>query len=108
MCNNKLLIDENEVLRKNNQHLISSNETLSQSQIHYEEKWKKVYHALEFYKDFYFKYVELTLSSLTTKNIDYSRPIENASLRVERKYSLIIIIEKFKKINIFKAFFNFY
>lgn len=82
MCNNKLLIEENELLRKNNIHLISSNETFSQSQIQYEEKWKKVYHALEFYKDFYYKYVDLTLSSLTTKNLDYSKPSENASLRV--------------------------
>lgn len=78
MCNNKLLCEENEILRRTNVQLVSTNETFTRSQQQYEEKWKKVYHALEFYKDFYHKYIDLTLSSLANR----TSPLENASHRV--------------------------
>ena len=71
MGENKLLIEENELLFKNNRGLASINETLVRSQRQYEEKWRKLFHALQFYKEFYHKYLELTLSNVTNKSQDF-------------------------------------
>lgn len=70
MGENKMLIEENESLQKNNAELISINNTLVRSQKQYEEKWRKLYHALQFYKEFYHKYLELVLSNVSDKTKD--------------------------------------
>ena len=68
MGENKIFIEENEILLKNNKELMSMNDTLKRSQKQYEEKWRKLFHALQFYKDFYHKYLELILNNVSNKS----------------------------------------
>lgn len=71
MGDNKILIEENEILRKQHREASAINEILALSQRKYEEKWKKLYHALQFYKDFYHKYLELILSNVSNKTSEF-------------------------------------
>ena len=59
MCNNKILREEIENLKRFNLELMSTNDILIKSNYRYEEKWRKIFHALEFYKEFYHKYIDL-------------------------------------------------
>mmetsp|Transcript_25291 Transcript_25291/g.22305 ORF Transcript_25291/g.22305 Transcript_25291/m.22305 type:complete len:265 (-) Transcript_25291:252-1046(-) len=59
MLNNKILSDELSMLARQNQQFAATNEALVKANKRYEEKWKKIYYSLEFYKEFYHKYIEL-------------------------------------------------
>ena len=59
MINNKLLSDEIANLQRQNMQLSAANEILIKSNQRYEEKWQKIFYTMEFYKDFYDKYIDL-------------------------------------------------
>lgn len=71
MGHNKVLIEQIEAMRNQNKEILAINETLVNSQKKYEEKWRKLYHALVFYKEFYHKYLEEVLSKATNKSQDF-------------------------------------
>jgi hypothetical protein len=59
MINNRLVCEE---LARSQKHLIqvaSTNEILIKANRRYEEKWQKIFYTLEFYKEFYHKYIDL-------------------------------------------------
>ena len=58
MLQNKTLSLENENSKRFNEELEARNQTLIYSAHLYEEKWQKIYHAFEFYKEFYKKMKE--------------------------------------------------
>lgn len=62
MLNNKVLSDELAMLARQNQQFAATNEALVKANTRYEEKWQKVFYSLEFYKEFYQKYLELITS----------------------------------------------
>ena len=110
MGENKLLIEENEQFDKSNKELISINTTLVRSQKQYEEKWRKLYHALQFYKEFYNKYIELVLNNVSNKTQDlqtlerYKEQHSNFELLLRDPEKLIN--EKRKKDEEFGKFVN--
>lgn len=57
--NNNLLSDEIAKLHRQNVTLISQNDTLIKSNKRYEEKAQKMHYTLEFYKEFYEKYMDM-------------------------------------------------
>ena len=59
MINHRLLSEEVSNLQREKQQLCSTNETLIKANKRFEEKWQKVFYSLEFYKDFYHKYMDL-------------------------------------------------
>lgn len=59
MINNNLLSDEIAKLHRQNSTLIAQNETLIKSNKRYEEKAQKMHYTLEFYKEFYEKYMDM-------------------------------------------------
>mmetsp|Transcript_22259 Transcript_22259/g.19100 ORF Transcript_22259/g.19100 Transcript_22259/m.19100 type:complete len:178 (+) Transcript_22259:1089-1622(+) len=59
MINNKLLSDEIAKLQKEHNQLAATNDILVRSNRRYEEKWQKIFYTLEFYKEFYHKYIDL-------------------------------------------------
>nr|BAJ93178.1 predicted protein [Hordeum vulgare subsp. vulgare] len=59
MINNRLISEELARLQKHTRQLITTNEVLIKSNNRYEEKWQKIFYTLEFYKDFYHKYIDL-------------------------------------------------
>lgn len=67
MSSNKLFQEENEFVKHHIAELLSINGHLTRSQQQYEAKWKGLFHALQFYKDFYHKYLELILSNVSNK-----------------------------------------
>lgn len=59
MINNRLLSDQMAQLQRERTQLHATNEILIKSNKRYEEKAQKIYYTLEFYKDFYHKYIDL-------------------------------------------------
>jgi len=65
MINNKLLSDEISSLHRQLMQISSTNEILIKSNRRYEEKWQKIFYTLEFYREFYHKYVDLITKGKT-------------------------------------------
>jgi hypothetical protein len=63
MLYNKTLEIDNENLKRFKVELEARNETLVYSNNLYEERWRKIYHAFDYYKEFYKKYSDNTVSS---------------------------------------------
>lgn len=59
MINNRLISEELTKLQKHTRQLITTNDVLIKSNKRYEEKWQKIFYTLEFYKEFYHKYIDL-------------------------------------------------
>jgi len=59
MINNRLVSEELTKVQKQLMQVVATNEILIKSNKRYEEKWQKLYYTLEFYKDFYHKYIDL-------------------------------------------------
>jgi hypothetical protein len=59
MINNRLISEELARLQKHAKQLITNNDVLIRSNKRYEEKWQKIFYTLEFYKDFYHRYIDL-------------------------------------------------
>jgi hypothetical protein len=57
--NNKIMTDELSSVLRQNVMLGACNETLNKSNKRYEEKWQKIFYTLEFYREFYHKYIDL-------------------------------------------------
>lgn len=71
--NNKSLSDELTKLRRICTDVLATNEILCKSNKRYQEKWDKLFQAMEFYKGFYQKYVDLITGSkglIKTTNIE--------------------------------------
>ncbi len=65
MINNKLLSDEISNLHRQLMQISSTNEILIKSNRRYEEKWQKIFYTLEFYREFYHKYIDLITKGKT-------------------------------------------
>jgi len=65
MINNKLLSDEISNLHRQLLQISSTNEILIKSNKRYEEKWQKIFYTLEFYREFYHKYIDLITKGKT-------------------------------------------
>ena len=59
MINNKLLSDELANVHRYTKQVVAHNELLIKSNKRYEEKWQKMFYTLEYYRDFYRKYIDL-------------------------------------------------
>ena len=59
MINNRLVCEELAKVQKQLIQVASTNETLIKANRRYEEKWQKIFYTLEFYKEFYHKYIDL-------------------------------------------------
>lgn len=59
MINNRLISEELTKIQKHTRQLIITNDVLIKSNKRYEEKWQKIFYTLEFYKEFYHKYIDL-------------------------------------------------
>jgi len=59
MINNRLVTEEVDKLKRERMQLIAANEILIKSNKRHEEKSQKVFYTLEFYKDYYHKYLDL-------------------------------------------------
>lgn len=59
MINNRLISEEVSKVYRQNRQLVGTNEILIKSNKRYEEKWQKIFYTLEFYKEFYHKYIDL-------------------------------------------------
>jgi len=59
MINNRLISEEISKVYRQNRQLVGTNEILIKSNKRYEEKWQKIFYTLEFYKEFYHKYIDL-------------------------------------------------
>ena len=82
MVNNKELTDELSQAIEENRALITNNDTYVRSNKRYEEKWQKIFYTLEFYKEFYYKYIDL----ITNKYI-HNKPSSNRRLEKLGKLS---------------------
>jgi len=58
MINNRLVSEELSRSNKQTSQLMAINEILIKSNKRYEEKWQRIFYTLEFYKDFYHKYID--------------------------------------------------
>lgn len=72
--------------------LASSNEVLIKSNKRYEEKWQKIFYTLEFYKEFYHKYIDLIANrrmwNRSQANFDNIK-LENA-IKLKEKFNIDI------------------
>ncbi len=59
MINNRLVSEEADSLKRERMQLIATNEILIKSNKRHEEKSQKVFYTLEFYKEYYHKYLDL-------------------------------------------------
>jgi len=59
MINNRLVTEELDRIKRERMQLIAANEILIKSNKRHEEKSQKVFYTLEFYKDYYHKYLDL-------------------------------------------------
>lgn len=59
MINNRLVCEELAKVQKQLVQIASTNDILIKANRRYEEKWQKIFYTLEFYKDFYHKYIDL-------------------------------------------------
>ena len=59
MINNRLVSEELNRMKKQASQLMAVNEILIKSNKRYEEKWQKIFYTLEFYKDFYHRYIDM-------------------------------------------------
>ncbi len=59
MINNRLVCEELARAQKHLVQIASTNEILIKANRRYEEKWQKIFYTLEFYKEFYHKYIDL-------------------------------------------------
>jgi hypothetical protein len=59
MINNRLVSEEANNLKRERMQLMATNEILIKSNKRYEEKSQKVFYTLEFYKEYYHKYLDL-------------------------------------------------
>jgi len=59
MINNRLVSEELDILKRERTQLIATNEILIKSNKRHEEKSQKVFYTLEFYKEYYHKYLDL-------------------------------------------------
>lgn len=90
MVNNRLLVEQINDLRRHNRELVFANETLIRANKRYEEKWQKIFYTLEFYKEFYYKYVEVVSTrhspskSLSISNMNKFRNLE----RLKQKFNI--------------------
>lgn len=87
MINNRLLSDEITNLQRQTMHLFSTNEVLIKSNKRYEEKWQKIFYTLEFYREFYHKYIDLI-----TKGRAH---MKSASIAMPKFDNLVKLREKF-------------
>ncbi len=86
MLNNKLLSDEIATLQRQNMQLAAANDILIKSNQRYEEKWQKIFYTMEFYKDFYHKYIDL-ITNRRAWNRSTAGPYHNFN-RGENAYKL--------------------
>jgi len=87
MINNRLLSDEISSIHRQVVQLSSANEILIKSNKRYEEKWQKIFYTLEFYREFYHKYIDLITKGRTH--------IKTASTFTPKLENLVKIKEKF-------------
>jgi len=87
MINNRLLSDEISSIHRQVVQLSSANEILIKSNKRYEEKWQKIFYTLEFYREFYHKYIDLITKGRTH--------IKSASTFTPKLENLVKIKEKF-------------
>jgi hypothetical protein len=80
MVNNKKISDDLIYAIEQNKHSVISNESLIKSNKRYEEKWQKIFYTLEFYKEFYHKYIDL----ITNKNQNNKAGAMPFSKRLEK------------------------
>jgi len=59
MINNRLVCEELAKVQKQLVQIASTNDILIKANRRYEEKWQKIFYTLEFYKEFYHKYIDL-------------------------------------------------
>jgi len=93
MMGSKGLTDELTHGVDQNQFLMSQNDVLIKSNKRYEEKWQKIFYTLEFYKEFYHKYIDLiTNKSQLNKphsNAPFSRRLEKLE-KLREKFNMDI------------------
>ena len=75
-------IEENKYLTANHDVLIKSNK-------HYEEKWQKIFYTLEFYKEFYYKYIDLITNKYIHNKPAFNRKLEKLG-KLREKFNLDI------------------
>jgi hypothetical protein len=93
IINNKLLSDEIANLQRQNMQLSATNDILIKSNKRYEEKWQKIFYTLEFYKEFYHKYIDLIANRRTWNrsqaNFTNITKFENA-IKLKEKFNIDI------------------
>ena len=89
MINNKLLSDEIANLQRQVMQLVSTNELLIKSNKRYEEKWQKIFYTLEFYREFYHKYIDLITKGRThMKTASTALPQYDKLLKIKERFGV--------------------
>jgi len=103
MINNRLLSDEISNIHRQVVQLSSANEILIKSNKRYEEKWQKIFYTLEFYREFYHKYIDLITKGRTHMKTasTFTPKLENL-VRIKEKFDIDLSANPDKLIRDFK------